>query len=122
MSARYLYQPFRIAEHGGVSVTDDADRHLRDKVMAVLFTAPGERVNNPTFGVGINRAVFEPLDPLTLTALEFRISQGLRRDIGDEIIVEGVDIQGDEDNGELLLSIRFQRRGDRLTRNLEVKL
>ncbi len=122
MALRFLYQPLRIGEHGGVAVTDDADRHLRDKVMAVLFTAPGERVCNPTFGVGLNRVVFDPLDELTLAALEFRIAQGLRRDIGDEIIVEGVDIVADGDNGELLLSLRFQRRSDRQVRNLEVRL
>lgn len=122
MSARTLFQPFRIADHGGASVTDDADRHLRDKVLAVLFTAPGERVNEPNFGVGLNRAVFEPLDPLTLTAVEFRVSQGLRRDIGPEIVVEGVDIVPDPDRGELLLSIRFRRRADRVARVMEVKL
>lgn len=122
MAVRFLYQPFRIGDHGGVSVTTDADRHLRDKILAVLFTAPGERVNHPTFGVGLNRVVFEPLDELTLTALEFRIAQGLRRDVGDELVVDGLDLRPDPENGEVVLEIRFRRRVDRRPKRLEVRL
>lgn len=122
MADRFLYQPFRFGRQGGVALTDDADRHLTDKVMAVLFTAPGERVNLPDFGVGLNRVVFETLDPLTLAAMEFRISQGLRRDLGDEVVLEGVDIESAPDNGELTLKIAYRRRSDRRPRNLEIVL
>ena len=122
MDSRFLFQPFRFGRQGGVALTDDADRHLTDKVMALLFTAPGERVNHPDFGVGLNRVVFETLDPLTLAALEFRISQGLRRELGDEIVVEGVDIDETPERGELTLHIAYRRRSDRIARNLEIAL
>jgi len=53
----YIRQPFKLRdERGAIAVISNADAHLRDKVLAVLFTAPGERVNNPRFGVGLNRA------------------------------------------------------------------
>ena len=46
MAALFVYQPFKLRDdRGAIAVTDDADRHLRDKILAVLFTAPGERVN-----------------------------------------------------------------------------
>lgn len=122
MADRYLHYPFRFGAQGGVAVIDDADRHLRDKVEAVLFTAPGERVNRPDFGVGLSRAVFEGLNDLTIAAIEFRISNALRRDIGDEILVDSVDVEGEPDEGTLLVRIAFRRRTDRKPRNLEVKL
>ncbi len=103
-------------------MTDDPERHLADKVMAVLFTSPGERVNLPDFGVGLERVVFETLDPLTLSALEFRISQGLRRDLGDEVVFAGVDIEEQPERGELLLRINYRRRGERVPRSLEITL
>jgi hypothetical protein len=106
----------------GIGVTDDRDRHLRDKILAVLFTAPGERVNNPLFGVGLNRAVFEPLNELLLTAIEYRIAEGLRRDVGDEILVDRIDIRTAPAAAELLLTITYQRREDRIPRALEVSL
>lgn len=121
MSGRFLHHPFRAGGQGGVAITDDADRHLRDKVEAVLFTAPGERVNAPDFGVGLNRAVFEGIDELTIGALEFRIQQAIRRDLGDEILVDSVHI-GEEAPGRLVLRLAFRRRVDREPRNLEVAL
>lgn len=122
MADRYLHHPFRFGAQGGVAVIDDPDRHLRDKVEAVLFTAPGERVNNPDFGVGLNRAVFDGLSELTIAALEFRISQAIRRDLGDEIMVDSVDVEAEPEDGALIVKLAFRRRTDRVPRNLEVKL
>ncbi len=121
MPGVFVYQPFRLrADRGAVAVTGDADRHLRDKIVAVLFTAPGERVNNPRFGVGLDRTVFEGLDELTVSAVEFRIAEGLARDLGDEALIDAVDIRAEPEAGTLLISIDYRRRTDRLPRNLEI--
>jgi phage baseplate assembly protein W len=106
----------------GISLTADADLHLKDKIMAVLFTAPGERVNNPRFGAGLNRAVFEGLNELTLSAIEYRVSEGLRRDVGDEILLDSIDITSNPVGGELLLTIVYRRREHRVAQTLEVAL
>ncbi|HWN70330.1 MAG TPA: GPW/gp25 family protein [Haliangium sp.] len=121
MADRFIASPFRKGAQGGIAVTEDVDRHLRDKVMAILFTAPGERVNRPSFGAGINRAVFENIDELTAGALEFRISQALRRDLEDEAIVDIVRLEWD-DNGEVTVHLAFRRQSDRQTRTLEIVL
>lgn len=121
MAESYIIQPFKLRDdRGAIAVTSDADRHLRDKILAVLFTAPGERVNEPRFGVGLDRTVFETLDPLTVSAVQFRIADGLRRDIGDEALIDGVSVETDPDNGQLLISIDYRRRIDRAPRNLEI--
>jgi phage baseplate assembly protein W len=119
----FLYQPFRLRdERGAVAVVDDADRHLRDKVLAVLFTAPGERVNNPRFGVGLTQLVFEQLDELTAAAVEFRIAEGLRRELGAEAEVSAVDVRIGPEEGELLVAVSYTRRADRAARTLEIAL
>jgi uncharacterized protein len=121
MAGLFIYQPFKLrADRGAIAVTGDADRHLRDKVLAVLFTAPGERVNNPRFGVGLDRTVFEGLDELTIAAVEFRIAEGMRRELGDEAVIDRVGIEVDPANGQLLISIDYQRRTDLSLRNLEI--
>ncbi|MDB4930684.1 MAG: hypothetical protein JWM10_3168 [Myxococcaceae bacterium] len=122
MMDRFLQQPLRFGARGGVAVIDDADRHLRDKVEAVLFTAPGERVNAPDFGAGIDRHVFGDLSELSAAALEFTLSQALQRDLGDEVILDGVDVTAEEAEGALVVRISFRRRSDRRPRNLEVRL
>jgi uncharacterized protein len=125
MAVRYLYQPFRFVGESGsstVAVTEDPDRHLRDKILAVLLTAPGERVNNPEFGVGLRRGVFEGIDNLLLGALRFRIVQGLRRDLGDDVVIDDLAIEPDPDAGEIAILIAYRRTSERDLRQLEVRL
>jgi phage baseplate assembly protein W len=135
MNQRFFRQPFGFGAEkaaaaigsatplrNGVAGTGDVDRHLRDKIMAVLFTGPGERVNNPRFGAGMNRTVFEGLNDLSVTAVEYRVMEGLRKDVGEELIIDRVDIETDAPRGELLLTIAYRRRGDRVPRNLEIAL
>jgi uncharacterized protein len=123
MAGLFVYQPFKLrADRGAIAVTGDADRHLRDKILAVLFTAPGERVNAPRFGVGLDRTVFEGLDELTISAVEFRIAEGMRREIGGEALIDRVAVEADPDGGQLLISIDYRRRTDRSPRNLEIVL
>lgn len=119
---RYLYYPFQLGAQGGVSVTDDPDRHLRDKIEAVLFTSPGERVDQPEFGAGLERVIFEGLDELTITAFEFRVSSALRRDLGDEVIFDEITLTPEPDTGALLLHLVYRRLTDRQPRNLEIRL
>lgn len=119
----FLYEPFTLRPGGaGPAVTADPDRHLHDKIIAVLFTSPGERVNQPAFGVGLSRALFEGLDELTVAAMEFRILEGLRRDLGDEVIVDGVDATMAPQAGELVVAITFRCRTDPRPDTVEVVL
>ena len=111
--------PFHFDGRGRTAQTGD-EEHIRDLIEQVLFTSPGERVNRPRFGVGLNRAVFEGLSDLSLAAMEFAVTEGLRRDIGDECIIDAVDLAPGDN--ELLLTITYRRRTDRQPRNLEIVL
>jgi hypothetical protein len=123
MAELFVYQPFKLRDdRGAIAVTDDPDRHLRDKLLAILFTAPGERVNNPGFGVGLDRTVFQPLDPLTAAAIEFRIADGVRRELADEAQIDAVDVDIDQESGQLLIAIEYVRLSDRNPRRLEIVL
>src|SRR5262245_6179205 len=123
MADRFLHQPLRFigGPAGQVALTADADRHLRDKILAALFTSPGERVNMPAFGVGLRRALFEGVDDLMLAALRFQIVQGLRRDVGDEIAIDDVRLDAPAE-GEVVVSIDYRRAGERAIRGIEVRL
>jgi len=55
---RYMTFPFRMTEDG--PATSPRAEHIREQVMQVLFTSPGERVFRPEFGFGARRHVFEP--------------------------------------------------------------
>lgn len=122
MKPTFLGLPFRYGSQGGAAVIDDADRHLRDRILTVLFTSPGERVNRPRFGVGLRRSVFAELDEFRAAALRFRVVEGLSRDIGPDVVVEDVRIVTDPQMGVLELVITYRRTVDQVRRSLEVAL
>jgi hypothetical protein len=59
LTQRFLDYPFSVNSTGVPKLTGQDD-HLRDLILQVLFTIPGERVNLPEFGVGVQQLVFAP--------------------------------------------------------------
>jgi uncharacterized protein len=57
--SEFLDYPYAIDVRGR-SATTAEDDHVRDLIMQVLFTSPGERVFRPEFGFGARAMVFEP--------------------------------------------------------------
>jgi len=84
--------PFEIDDAGISRKSDSLDKEIQGKIIQVLFTAPGERVNKPEFGCGLLNLVFEPNDDILAAALEFTIGQSLVRWLVDDIMVDGVDV------------------------------
>lgn len=76
--------PYHFGPDGRTALTDPVD-HVHDLIEQVLFTSPGERVNQPELGCGVSQLVFEPAGPELVTALEFTIKAALQRWLGDVI-------------------------------------
>jgi len=69
------------------------DDHIRDLIEQVLFTAPGERVNRPTFGTGLAQLLFAPTSPELATATQFLVQGALQQWLGDLIKFTGVQVE-----------------------------
>jgi phage baseplate assembly protein W len=91
---RYLDYPYSVSGTG-TPQTVTADDHLRDLILQVLFTNPGERVNLPEFGVGIQRLVFAPNSDTLRSSVQFLVSTNLQRWLGDRIDVEQVNVSSE---------------------------
>jgi len=88
---RFLAYPYT-AGSTGVPKTDGPDDHIRDLILQVLFTNPGERVNLPTFGVGVQQLVFAPNSDALRSSTQFLIQTGLQEWLGDRITVNQVTV------------------------------
>ena len=64
----------RTRPHGRRPTHDD---HVRDLIEQVLFTAPGERVNRPTFGSGLLELVFVPNSDALAAATQLTVQGAL---------------------------------------------
>jgi len=69
--------PFGVAPDGTIAPDPDEEVDLRGKIIQVLFTAPGERVNHPDFGCGLFNLVFDPGNIILAAAMEFTIGAAL---------------------------------------------
>ena len=88
--------PFTINDSGRVdSLT--GDDNIRAKIIQVLFTSPGERVNLPEFGCGLMDMVFDPNNSILAATTEFTVRNALQRWLDDDIIVEAVDVASEEE-------------------------
>jgi uncharacterized protein len=104
--------PFQIDERGR---TADAslDRHIRHLIEQVLFTQPGERVNRPDFGCGIQQLIFAPNSSELSAATEFMVKGSLEQWLGDEIEVEAVEVNNQEANLQIAIQFKVRRTQQR---------
>ena len=83
--------PFHFDGRGRTASTSEED-HIRDLIEEVLFTAPGQRVNRPSFGSGLVQMVFAPNSSELATATQFLVQGALQQWLGDRIQIEMVKI------------------------------
>jgi phage baseplate assembly protein W len=101
--------PFAVDESGSINASG-GDEAIRSKIIQVLFTAPGERVNLPEFGCGLFNLVFEPNDAILAAAMEFAVGQALTRWLGDDISVDGVEVESADET--VTIEIVYTKKED----------
>lgn len=111
--------PFGVTPAGRITQEPDEDADLRGRVVQVLFTAPGERVNQPEFGCGLFNLVFDPNNTIMAAATEFSVGQALTRWLGEELAVAGVDVQAHEET--VTVEVAYVRRRDLTRRAVRVQ-
>lgn len=105
----YLDVPFHLGGAGRTATTDDED-HVRDLILQVLFTSPGERVNRPDFGCGLKAMVFAPAGEAAAAATQVLVKGSLQKWLQDEIEVQDVVIEAVE--SRLTVTVAYRRRID----------
>jgi uncharacterized protein len=100
--------PLRFDSRGRSASTDDDD-HIRDMIEQLLFTNPGERVNRPDFGSGLQQLVFAPNSPELAAAVKFTLQAALQRWLGDLIELQSLDVTGEDSTLTILIQYLVRR-------------
>jgi phage baseplate assembly protein W len=103
----YLDHPFSIDPRGGAT-TVGPDDHVRDMILQLLFTNPGERVNRPEFGCGLKSLAFMPNSPAIAAATQALVKGALQKWLEREIEVESVEAESQDE--VLTVSVAYRRR------------
>jgi hypothetical protein len=105
------YLAFPLSFHGsGRTATTDKNQHIRDMIMQVLFTNPGERVNRPDFGCGLKRLLFMPNSQPLAAATQVLVKSSLQKWLENEIQVEQVTVESQD--SQLIVSVTYTNRTD----------
>ena len=100
--------PYQIGGGGRTALSDD-DSHIREMIQQLLFTAPGERVNRPTFGTALQQLVFAPNSPEVASATQFLVQGALQQWLGDLIVVNSVQVTSVDSTLQVTVSYLIRR-------------
>lgn len=89
------------------------DKHIRDLIEQLLFTAPGERVNRPSFGTGLMQLVFAPNSAELAAATQFLVQGALSQWLGDKIQIEAVRVESQESSLSITVQYLIKRNQQR---------
>ena len=96
--------PLHFDGRGRTAEADD-DKHIRDMIEQLIFTAPGERVNRPTFGSGAQQLVFAPNSDALATAMRLSMQASLQEWLGD--VIEVTDVQVEANDSTLRIEVQY---------------
>ena len=96
----------------GYALTKTYKQLARQNLKMIVLTAPGERIMDPSFGVGLRRYLFRQNLPATWNEIEGRIKNQVKRYI-PFITIENVTFDTGEENpnlgiNELRISVTFK--------------
>jgi len=119
---RYLAFPYSVSGAATPNTTT-ADEHLRELILQVLFTNPGERVNLPEFGAGLQRLIFAPNSDVLRASVQFLVTTNLQRWLGERINVEQVIVSSEPGEQEkVTLEIVYIIKKQQLRERLRVQV
>jgi phage baseplate assembly protein W len=84
--------PYQLGPQGNTATVPSADDHIAQMLQQLLFTRPGERVNQPSFGCGLLDLVFSPTSPEVAAALSITVSAAVQQWLGDVVKIQSVEV------------------------------
>lgn len=97
--------PYGFDTSGRTAAPASQDQHVVDLIEQVLLTAPGERVDRPTFGSGTGQLVFAPNSDALAIAQQKLIQGNLQLWLSDLISVQSVQVTNND--ATLLITVQY---------------
>jgi phage baseplate assembly protein W len=109
-----------VTSAGGGIETVEGDASVRQAILLLLSTRPGERVMRPDYGCDVHRLTFSPNDDTTAGLAIHYVRRALSR-WEPRIDVVRLDANRDEaDPGMLLITLAYRVRDTRRTGTLQI--
>ncbi|MDE1867996.1 MAG: GPW/gp25 family protein [Thaumarchaeota archaeon] len=96
---------FSVGSHGGIGLPDYDESNLRNMIISVLLTSPGERVNHPEFGCGLKEVMFAGNSPVLNSMVDLLVREALNRWLADLIEVNKINTEHQQE--KIILEIVY---------------
>jgi phage baseplate assembly protein W len=90
---RDIRYPFAIDAASGQAAQTDYASHVDQMIRQILLTDPGERVCLPTFGAGLRRLLFAPMNSSLGATTKLLVTQALNLWLANQITVKDVTVR-----------------------------
>jgi phage baseplate assembly protein W len=110
-NGRHLAFPFRIGRDGRTAAPSSNADQVRDELLQLLLTAPGERLFLPEFGAGLRKLVFEPASDVLRGVVKARITQALSRWLGHRLTVEVIEVEWNPGPATFAVTVQYRIAG-----------
>jgi phage baseplate assembly protein W len=102
--------PVALDPRTGLVASVAYEQDIRESILIILETAPGERVMRPNFGCGIHELVFAAVDSTLLQRVRSTVEEALRRcEARIDVLAVNVD-EAATLEGKLLVEIEYRVR------------
>lgn len=100
--------PVAVDAHGAIAMAE-YEEDIRQAILIILGTNPGERVMRPDFGAGLRALLFEPINTNTMALARHRVEQALIL-WEPRIDSVGVEVRAEPKHGLLNIEVRYRVR------------
>lgn len=104
MNTNFPYQ----YDYRGATATSDYEKHIKDLIEQVLFTAPGERLNRPSFGCGLKQLLYQPNSEELAATTQYLIQGSLQQWLGELIEVQSVAVETQGPTLQIIIKYTIQ--------------
>jgi phage baseplate assembly protein W len=110
--------PVELDPRTGLIATVEYEEDIRQSILIILETTPGERVMRPNFGCGIHELVFAAIDSTALQRIRSVVEEALRRCEARIEVLGVTPVEAPTEQGKLLVEIEYRVRKTNQTGNL----
>ncbi len=111
---QHLSFPFRIGGDGRTARVTRMEEHVREEIIQLILTNPGERLFLPEFGGGVRRLVFEGVYETTAAITKAAITRAISRWLGHRVTLQDLDVT--VENEKIDVEIHYRIAGTEDTR------
>ncbi len=98
----------RFSPTGGITLADEIDS-VRQAIMILLTTIPGERVMRPDYGCDLFRLIFSPNDDTAAGLAIYYVRRAIER-WEPRIDITELDANPEPDSGQLMITMSYRIR------------